>query len=29
MRDVVNVAYQMLNPGSKPLALDDDYYDLR
>ena len=29
MRDVVNVVYQMLNPGSKPLALDDDYYDLR
>lgn len=29
MRDLVNVVYQMLNPESKPLALDDDYYDLR
>ena len=29
LRDVVNVVYGSLNPNSKPLALDDDYYDLR
>ena len=29
LRDLVNVVHRALNPDSKPLALDDDYYDLR